>query len=324
MRPLRIAFSDFWPGFEAVENRVWEALSLRYEIELTSETRYADLLVFGDFGTRHWDFQGRKVYLTGENMVPDFDQCDLAFSPVEIPGDRRAVRLPYYAQVLKEAKPFLRAPGYKADPYLDRPAFCSFVSSNPTCRMRNRIFKSLHRKKPVASGGTLFNTTGTKIDDKMAFLRRARFNLACENSRSPGYVTEKLVDAIHACAVPIYWGAPDVGRDFDPRCLINISDYADLDEATEAILRVDQDEAARRRILEAPVFLGNAAPECMSPQHLLAPLTDLLESRSPARRHPRVRRLHEHIRASRHSLSYKFEKFLCKLEAKLWRHGLRG
>jgi hypothetical protein len=190
--------------------------------------------------------------------------------------------------------------------------------------MRNRIFKSLHRKKPVASGGTLFNTTGTKIDDKMAFLRRARFNLACENSRSPGYVTEKLVDAIHACAVPIYWGAPDVGRDFDPRCLINISDYADLDEATEAILRVDQDEAARRRILEAPVFLGNAAPECMSPQHLLAPLTDLLESRSPARRHPRVRRLHEHIRASRHSLSYKFEKFLCKLEAKLWRHGLRG
>jgi hypothetical protein len=324
MRPLRIAFSDFWPGFDAVDNRIWEVLSLRYKVELCPDIRSADLLVFGDFGTLHWDFAGRKVYLTGENMVPDFEQCDLAFSPLEIPGDRRAIRLPYYAQVFKEPKSLLRPPGYTAEPYLDRPAFCSFVASNPSCRMRNKIFKSLHHRRPVASGGMLFNTTGGRIDDKMAFLGQARFNLACENSSSPGYVTEKLVDAINACSIPIYWGAPDVCRDFDPRCLINISDFEDLDEATEAILRIDHDKTARRRILEAPVFHDNVAPECMSQDYLLAPLLELIENRSPARRHPRVRQLHEHIKVSQSLLSYKFEKFLCKLEAKLWRHGLRG
>ena len=323
MRPLKIAFSDFWPGFNETDNRIWEALSLLYQVELCPEIRRADLLVFGDFGTRHWEFTGRKVYLTGENMVPDFGQCDLAFSPMEIPGDERAVRLPYYAQVFKDPTSLLRPPGYKADPYLDRSVFCSFVTSNPACRMRNRIFKALHKRRPIASGGTLFNTTGRRIDDKMAFLRKARFNLACENSRSPGYITEKLVDAVNACAIPIYWGAPDVYRDFDPRCLINISAYANLDEAIEAILRIDHDEAARRRILEAPIFLGNVAPECMSTNRLLAPLSQLIETRSPARRHPRVRRLHEHVKASQNLLSYKFEKFLCKLEARLWRLGLR-
>ena len=319
---LRIAFADFWPGFNRTDNRIWNALATRYVLELVTELQCADLLIFGDFGNAHWDFRGRKVYLTGENMLPDFDQCDLAFTPAEIPADTRAVRLPYYAQIIADPASLLRPPGYAATRHLSRADFCTFVASNPMCRPRNKLFKALHRKRPVHSGGKLFNNTGGPITDKMAFLREARFNIACENSSSPGYITEKLLDALNAQTIPIYWGAPDVDRDFDPRCMINVRDYAGLDELAEAVLRIDQDEAARLCFLQAPIFPHNTIPECMATAFVLAPLTDLLESRTPARRTARPRRLHEHIRNTQSFFGYKYGQKLCKIEDALWKYGL--
>ena len=49
-----------------------------------------------------------------------------------------------------------------------------------------------------------------KCGDKIAVASRYRFALVMENQRQPGYVSEKLLDAFAAGAIPIYWGAPDV------------------------------------------------------------------------------------------------------------------
>jgi hypothetical protein len=48
--------------------------------------------------------------------------------------------------------------------------------------------------------------------DKIAVARRYRYALVMENQRQPGYVTEKLLDAVAAGCIPIYWGAPDAGK----------------------------------------------------------------------------------------------------------------
>lgn len=321
MRPLRLGFCDHYAGFEPRGNRIWKALSSRYRLELTDDLSATDLLVYGDFSTRHWSYVGKKVYLTGENMLPDFDQCDLAFTPAESTDEPRAVRLPLYAQVLDNADPLLRPAGYDATRHLDRPGFCSFVVSNPISRIRNRIFKTLHRRRAVASGGRHFNNTGGPVPDKDAFLRGYRFNIACENSASPGYITEKLVDPILAGSIPIYWGAPDVSRDFDPRCMINVSDYGSLDDLASAVLRTDADPEARRRLLQAPVFLGNRPPACMTDEHVAGPLVDLIENRRPSPRRIRERRIREHVKEARGPFAYKRDKIICKMESFFWKLG---
>jgi len=323
MRPLRLGFSDHYAGFQPRGNRIWKALSTRYRLELTDDLSATDLLVYGDFSTRHWSYVGKKVYLTGENMLPDFDQCDLAFTPAESANDPRAVRLPLYAQVLDDAAELIRPEGYDATPHLGRPGFCSFVVSNGLCRTRNRIFKTIHRRRPVSSGGRHFNNTGGPVPDKMGFLRGFRFNIACENSDSPGYITEKLIDPILAGSVPIYWGAPDVRHDFDARCMINVSDYGSLDELADAVLRIDADPAARRRILDAPVFVGNRPPLCMTDEHVTGPLIDLIENRNPSPRRIRERRIREHVKEAQGPFAYKRDKVICKLESLLWRLGWR-
>jgi hypothetical protein len=88
--------------FNPKDNRLWKALENRYSLELVTLKNKPDFLIYSDFGKEHWEFDGLKIYITGENMVPDFMECDLAFTPFEILNEPRAIRLPYYAQILTE------------------------------------------------------------------------------------------------------------------------------------------------------------------------------------------------------------------------------
>ena len=47
-------------------------------------------------------------------------------------------------------------------------------------------------------------------DDKHELLSRYKFTIAYENTAYPGYVTEKVIDAMVAGSVPVYMGAPDI------------------------------------------------------------------------------------------------------------------
>jgi hypothetical protein len=307
----------------SVRLETWQALRLLASSRPLEFTAFdqADLLFFSDFGERHWEFKGLKVYLTGENMLPDFDQCDLAFTPHEAPGEPRAIRFPYYAQVLPGLGSLVgRRPPSATD--LDRPGFCSFVASNPRGPERNAFFRRLYARRKIDSAGRHFNTTGERLADKQSFLLRYRMNLAFENTRSPGYVTEKLVEPLLAGCVPIYWGAPDVYRDFNPDCMINVADFPDFDSAIEHILAVDASPEARLAILNAPVFKDNIEPACMAPSYMTDPIVRLIDSGAkPGRRSYRHRRLREHVYGS--PLKQSWVSLKCRLDGLSWRLGLR-
>lgn len=320
---LRIAFTDFYQGFNVTDNRIWNALKRHYQLELTEDLSNANLLVFSDFGINHWKFNGRKIYLTGENMLPDFNQCDLAFTPAEIPGDNRAIRLPLYAQYIDSLSSLVRPQGYNATTHLSKTGFCSFVVSNSECRFRNKLFKTLYRRRAVASGGKHFNTTGNIVKNKLEFIKDYQFNIACENSRSPGYITEKLIDPLLVGSVPVYWGDPEIGRDFNLKCMINVSDFKSLHDLVDYILMVAENDSLRQSILEAPVFRNNQLPLCTTDKYISEPVIDLLENRSAGIRTPRIRRLREHLKSQQNYLSYKSEKLFCKMESLLWNQGFR-
>lgn len=321
MRPLRIAYSDFTASTRPER---WPALRLlaeRRPVEFTDFDR-ADLLLYSDFGERHWTFPGLKVYVTGENMLPDFAQCDLAFTPHEEPGEPRAIRLPYYAQVLPGLGSLRERPVPTAAE-AERDGFCSFVASNPRGPERNAFFRRLNARRKVDSAGRHFNTTGTRLTDKHAFLLRYRMNLAFENTRSPGYITEKLVEPLLAGCIPVYWGAPDVTRDFNPGCMINVSDFPDHDAAIEHILAVDADPAARLALLQAPVFKDGVEPACLAPAYMADPIQHLIDAGTkPGRRVYRHRRLREHVYGS--SWRQSWVSLSCRLDGLAWKLGFRG
>ena len=63
-------------------------------------------------------------------------------------------------------------------------------------------------------------------NDKLAVIRRYRFVLCYENTRLPGYISEKLFDCLFTGCVPVYLGEPNIGRFVPPACYIDRAQFA--------------------------------------------------------------------------------------------------
>lgn len=49
------------------------------------------------------------------------------------------------------------------------------------------------------------NNIGYNVDDKIEFQRKHYFSMAYENEASPGYQTEKIIDAFISRSIPLLW-----------------------------------------------------------------------------------------------------------------------
>lgn len=92
------------------------------------------------------------------------------------------------------------------------------------------------------------------VDDKISLLKLYRFNLCFENIRYPGYVTEKIIDAMIANTIPVYFGAPDIA-DFIPReAFIDGSRFSNFEELHSFMSDFSADSAASM-LAAAQIFL---------------------------------------------------------------------
>jgi len=73
-----------------------------------------------------------------------------------------------------------------------------------------------------------------------------KFVFALENTSKCGYTTEKITTPMAANSIPIYWGNPDVHRDFNTASFVNVHGYASFDEAIDRIVQLDKENEARR------------------------------------------------------------------------------
>ncbi len=239
---IKVAFCDFWDDFDPNDNFLIASLRRICEVELVSPQNHPDILFYSIMGYSNLYYTDCvRIYYTGENDVPDFNKCDYAISFQHLTLGKRHIRLPLYVWYGS----FNRIRDNQLKPIPAERSFCSFVVSNNWCAtsLRTEIFERLSQYKPVASGGRYANNVGGPVKDKIEFLRNYKFNIAFENSRVDGYTTEKLLDALAARTVPIYWGNPLVEVDVNPSSFINVSDFATLDDCIDYIKKVDNDDA---------------------------------------------------------------------------------
>jgi hypothetical protein len=63
-------------------------------------------------------------------------------------------------------------------------------------------------------------------NDKHELLSRYKFTIAYENTAYPGYVTEKVIDAIVSASIPVYMGAPDIAAQLPAEAFIDARAFA--------------------------------------------------------------------------------------------------
>ena len=323
MRPVLIAFSDHF-GAQDLEKSLWvRLLRPRFDPMVTNDLSKAELLIYGDNGISHRGFKGRKIYVTGENMRPDYNECDFAITSCLLPNESRHCRIPYFVFAHPDPLPLIKPSDFVERTLAAKSRFCCFVATNPRAPERNRFFKILNRQRRVDSGGRHFNNINGPVANKAEFVAHYKFVIAFENTMSPGYTTEKLVEAMLAGAVPIYWGNPDIGTEFNTRSFINAADFSSLEALADHVLRVDSNESLYLNYLREPWFIENTPPKVYEMDRLSDALTAFVAADvSPGRRIYRNRRLREHVHGS--PLKQSIISLRCRTEGWLWKMGIRG
>jgi hypothetical protein len=273
-KPLKLGFAD---TFSTAVNFFTKALSERFHI--IRDDAHPEYLIYGEgvYGQNHRSFgtEVTKIFYTGENCRPPWGECQFAMT-FDHENSIRHYRLPLYvidmcgAVTEKWTTNYYQLVDlehdYERD--YDERKFCSFVVSNPNQEMRNRAFHFINEYKHVDSGGPHLNNIGhvlprDKLHYKLDFLNSYRFNICFENGSYPGYVTEKLYNALQVKTMPIYWGSPTVGRDFNSRAFINASDHGDFQKLVNYIQHLDSPAGKQEYldIIEQPAF-KNDIPNC--------------------------------------------------------------
>lgn len=257
MQTLKINFGYFWPGFDNEDNYFTRILSQKYNVEISDKP---DIYFFTHpyNGKRDYlKFKCHRVFLGWENVRANWNICDYVLDSDFYINKANHKRWPIWAAWHPEK---LTNPK-QTDLFLGKKKFACMVVSNGNAKERIDFFHLLSKYKKVDSGGRFLNNIGGPVNDKMNFIKEYKFVISFENSSYPGYTTEKLIQPMLANSIPVYWGNPEVGKDFNTKSFININDFSTYQQAIERIIELDNDEIKYRKVAEEPWFINNQLPD---------------------------------------------------------------
>lgn len=273
-KKIKLAFCDFWGGFENnptgkenYDNILYKILSEKFDIEISENP---DFLIYSVFGNNHLKYNCKKIFFTGENIRPDLTYCNYSIS-FDYINDNRNLRFPLSAITLYESS---IKDNFKKDIDFEKikqekSKFCNFIFSNPNAQLRNFLFSELSKYKLVDSGGRALNNIGYLVDDKLKFQSKYKFSIAFENSEYPGYTTEKIVHPKLVNSIPIYWGNPEVSKDWNTKAFINAYEFRDVFELIEYIKEIDNNDDLYFKMLNEPHFINEQKPKDLDYNSLL-------------------------------------------------------
>jgi hypothetical protein len=260
-----------WRGFEPQEFRVFISLSKSYEVVIDPQD--PEILVFSCFGMDHLNYDCVKVFMTGENLVPDFNLCDYAIGYHHLTFEDRYLRA-YGSSVedLVRVATTVRKEVVASD--LTARRFCNFIYSNGAADpIRDKFFHLLNDKKAVESlGRHLKNSDDINLNQpgvdwgtsKVAVQRGFHFTIAFENSETSGYTTEKIAHAFMAGTIPIYWGDPRIAEEFNPKAFIHLRDFDTPEDCANFVIALSEDAERMAAYLSEPIFRDNRVPDHLS------------------------------------------------------------
>ncbi len=259
METIKINFCDFWDHFNKEDNFIVNILRTKFTINISDNP---DFLIFSCYGMEHLNYNCYRIFYSGENVRINWNGCDYAFS-FDYLENNRHFRLPNWVWYDDPTK--LIEPKNSVDQIMQsKTRFCNMVVSNPLAKKRIDFFNKLSRYKMVDSGGRYLNNIGGPVVNKLDFISNYKFTIAFENSSFPGYATEKIFEPMLVGSIPIYWGDPEIERDFNTRSFLNWHDFGSDEKLIEYIIELDNNDSLYAEMLKQSWFRDNKLPDCVS------------------------------------------------------------
>ena len=117
---------------------------------------------------------------------------------------------------------------------------------------QNRLSWAQKLQGKVDFYGRGFNEIQSKEEGLVDYM----FSIAIENASYESYFTEKIQDCFATATIPVYYGSPDIGKFFNPKGLITLTDDFDASQLTEEVY-YDKLEAVKENLEIVKDFLIN-------------------------------------------------------------------
>lgn len=226
----------------------------------------------------------RLVFVSGECWDTTRFPCSLLIDCKNTIHPRcPTLYYPFYALSLFERNAdnsgtqLIKSPTFNARAVLSQKTkFCAFMYSYDV-DFRVKLYDDINSYKPVDALGKSRNVNRHLQTDRgnVSYMNSAvekykpyKFVICCENKKYPGYVTEKIMNAMLAQSIPIYYGDPNVAIHFNPKSFIDISSFQTRAAAIEFIRRVDQDDELYCSILNEPWYHNNTPSKYFDPAYV--------------------------------------------------------
>ena len=245
MKPVRVFFKHFWPGFDPRSNNFVALLARRFKVEVEDAPARATVVFESYFApparaaaqgapaeATHPEEEQVRIFFSGEprRLPVGRHHAAISMNLLDTPGHFRYPQWMLDFQLIDDPenvdrKRFGRTVTFdmvqRELPSAPRPGFACAVFNNPS-HFRFEAARQLSAFGPVdLFGGGVNKPIGAKDE----LLAGYRINLCCENSIQPGYVTEKALEARAAGCVPLWWGDPTYRVDFHERAIVNLYEY---------------------------------------------------------------------------------------------------
>ncbi len=205
-----------------------------------------------------------RIFYTAENVSPNFNLCDYAIANDWLTFGDRYHRLSsfliatFYSdkdlELLKDVD-ITKPKQFTLEDLAKKKDFCSFVYSNYNAdERRKELLDTINTYKKVNSGGKYLNNIGGPTDSKLGFEMGHKFSMAIENSCRDGYTTDRIVCGFMANTIPIYWGNPLIGKEFNTKRFINCHDFNSFEEVLARIKEIDTNDELFLQIMNEPLF----------------------------------------------------------------------
>ena len=251
---IKVAFVDFEPGFVPEKSLIYRALLQKYQVELSKEPEY---VFYSNYGERHLKYDAVRIFYTRENIAPDFNFCDYAIGYDYLTLGDRYFRFPAYYLDRETFGQMGDKTYFTSGDIRSKGCFCGFhYGLEEQTPERDLFFNRLSEYRAVESGGPLHNTLEGVVSEKQPFLANCKFSIAFEECSQPGYTSDVLMQAFAAQTIPIYWGNPFIGREFNTQAFVNCHDFRSWSEVIDAVRRIDLNDELYLKMMRTPALSG--------------------------------------------------------------------
>ncbi len=253
-------------------------LTNKYKLKQTTD-KDVDILIFSVFGNQHEHINARKkILICGEPTTISLNLANKAHIIIDcklihVPkiSQTPVIYIPFYVSSFGERynhKPYHLI---KKQDKITKTKFCAFMYSHDSPE-RVEFFNILNKLKRVDAIGKSCNNVKTNFDrhintDKQTYndiavdkYKPYKFVICFENDHKPGYITEKIISAMLANCIPIYWGASEITEHFNPKSFIHVRDFKSFKDCANYVLQVDKDDTLYENITTQSWFKSNILP----------------------------------------------------------------